>query len=175
MGQWISPTAIHTYRGKGYPHRCELCGWQLQEGQQYERYIMRVGNGRRSHFMIIVRHYNEYDCGEELFCEELVEQSVPIAEVVQQVVSSRQVILIGVDGKTIVETVPVTESVTTGTARLNLISIQMATVSKSLSKKSNDPGSNQPGLSYLNRYECATASNMLKGIILRAIVNMICG
>lgn len=114
MSQWVSPPAIHTYRGKGYPHRCELCGWQLQEGQAYERYVTRVGNGRRSHFMVMVRHYDEVDCID--YQEEMDEQMAPIAATVQQVVTSKQVLSIGVNGEIITESIPVIEPIVTADA-----------------------------------------------------------
>jgi len=112
---FISEERTHVYRGKGYPHRCEMCHWQIQEGQEYHRWVMRQGN---SPLFVCVRHADDRDCPweeeermrQEMYEETFAEVSIPI----EMVLTERLVAKVALNGDTIYETESVMEMRTGG-------------------------------------------------------------
>ena len=109
--QWMTPDAIHVYRGKGKEHICTWCNWRIEVGQTYRRYAWRPADNRGD-LIIMVEHYNERDCPweeeERMDEEEFVHATAAVAIV--HVLKEVCVVSLDVQGNPFTETKTIVET-----------------------------------------------------------------
>jgi hypothetical protein len=87
-----------------------MCNWQLEEGQEYHRWVWRQGSSK---LFVSVCHADDRDCPwleeEELLHEEHAQMNMGVSIPIEMVISSRVVAKVGVHGETIYCTEPFVE------------------------------------------------------------------
>lgn len=109
---WNSPESVHVYRGRGYPHLCNRCFTQLEEGQAYRRRVWRPH--RKQELVVMVEHDDERDCPWEEFELMMVGEpvEVEVAVGIKMVISSRMVAKVAINGETVFQSIPYIETIT---------------------------------------------------------------
>lgn len=102
---WISPETTHVYRGRGRIPRCDRCGWQIEIGQRYTRYVCRPGR-RRDGLYDMVEHEHMFNCviDERDHEEHLTNAKAEVSVSFEMAYVAREVVVLSVDGKPFTET-----------------------------------------------------------------------